>query len=216
MSSVTITHDLDRLSEFFIDTFPQMDRGEQVLARTIYQQLALGEPLPLERLARMTDQAIHTIKEAFEKWGGTFYNHGGDIIGFWGISIGKTPHRMKMNDINNYAWCAWDTLFIPELVGATAQISATCTTTKEAMSLTITPQWVRSDKTNTRLSFLLPDEKAVQKNVATSFCHFVHFFISKKAGETWTAQNKSTFLLTLDEAFKVGKKVNAARYADVL
>jgi len=59
------THDLDRLSEFFVETFPQMDRGEQVMARTIYQQLALGESLSLERLAGMLDQAVDTIEEKF-------------------------------------------------------------------------------------------------------------------------------------------------------
>jgi len=55
-----------------------------------------------------------------------------------------------------------------------------------------------------------------QENVATSFCHFVHFFSSKATGEAWTAQNDGTFPLTLDEAFEVARKVNAARYATVL
>lgn len=216
MNGVTTTHDLDRISDFFVATFPPMNRNEQMLARTIYQQLALGQPLSVERLAGMMSQVAHTIKEILENWGGTFYNDKGEITGFWGISVDKTSHRIQINSINNYAWCAWDTLFIPELVGTTAQVSSTCTTTDEAISLTVAPQGIRLKQTDIWLSFLLPDEKAVQKNVTTSFCCFVHFFSSKAAGKTWTAQNKDTFLLSLNEAFEVGKKVNAARYADVL
>jgi len=216
MNRVTSTHDLDRLSDFFVATFPQMNRNEQVLARTIYQQLALGEPLSLGRLAGIVGQVPRTIKERLEKWGDTFYNDAGDIIGFRGISIGKKPHRIQINNIISYTWCAWDTLFIPELVGATAQVTSICTTTDKTISLTVAPQGVHSTQSDIWLSFLLPDEKSVQKNVTTSFCCFVHFFSSKAAGETWTFQNKSTFLLSLDDAFKVGKKVNAARYANVL
>ena len=210
------THDLDKLSDFFVSTFPHMNHGEQVLARTIYQQLALGEPLSLQQLAGITEQAVDTIKETLENWGGTFYNDDGNIIGFWGIAIGETPHRIQMNGRDSYTWCAWDTLFIPELVGATAQVTSICATTDKTISLTVTPQGILSTQPDIWLSFLLPYEKAVRENVTTSFCHFVHFFSSKTAGEAWTAQNKGTFLLNLDKAFEVGKKVNATRYADVL
>ncbi len=216
MNYVTTTHDLDRLSDFFVATFPQMNRDEQMLARAIYQPLALDQSLSLERLARMTDQTVHMIKKAFKKCGGTFYNDGGDIIGFWGISIGKTSHRIQIDSISSHAWCAWDTLLIPKLVGTAAQTTSTCTATDKTISLTVAPQGVHSIQWDIWLSFLLPDEKAVQENITASFCCFVRFFSSKAAGETWTTQNKGTFLLSLDEAFEVGKKVNAARDTAVL
>jgi len=211
-----VTHNLDKLSEFFVTTFPQMDRDEQMLARTIYQQLALGEPLSLERLEKMSGKTTPSIKKLLESWGSTFYNDDGEITGFWGITVGETPHRIQMNGRDSYTWCAWDTLFIPELVGATAEITSRCTTSDKAIHLTVTPQGVDSSQADVWLSFLLPDEKATAENVTTCFCHFVHFFSSKTAGETWTAQNEDTFLLTLDDAFEIGKKINAARYADVL
>jgi len=210
------THDLDKLSDFFVSTFPQMNRDEQMLARAIYQQLALSDPLSLERLAVITSQAVHTIQETLEKWGGIFYNDDGEIIGFWGIATSEMRHRMQFNGKTSYAWCAWDTLFIPELVGAAAQVTSICATTDKTISLTVTPQGILSTQPDIWLSFLLPDEKAIEENVTTSFCHFVHFFSSKTAGETWTAQNEGTFLLSLDDAFNIGKKVNAARYTDIL
>jgi len=53
------THDLDKLSDFFVSTFPQMNRDEQMLARAIYQQLALSDPLSLERLANNQSSSTH-------------------------------------------------------------------------------------------------------------------------------------------------------------
>lgn len=210
------THDTEKLSDFFIDAFPKMNREEQLLARTIYQQLARGKPLPLKSLEGMLNQAVEVIKQKLTQWGSVFYNNTGEIIGFLAITVDETHHRMQINGITSYAWCAWDTLFIPELVGATAQVTSSCATTNEPITLTVTPQGIRSAQPDVWLSFLLPDEKAVQENVTTSFCCHVHFFSSRAAGEAWTAQNEGTFLLTLDDAFKVGKKVNAARYADTL
>jgi len=210
------THDLEKLSAFFVDAFPKMNPEEQVLARTIYQQLAQGKPLSLESLAGMLNQAVEVIKKRLVQWGSVFYNNTGGIIGFLGITVDETHHRMQINGKTSYAWCAWDTLFIPELVGATAQVTSTCATTNKPITLAVTPQGVRSAPVDIWVSFLLPDEKAVQENVTTSFCCHVRFFSSRAAGGTWTAQNEGTFLLTLDDAFKVGKKVNAARYANVL
>lgn len=40
-------------------------------------------------------------------------------------------------------------------------------------------------------------------------CHFVHFFASRQAGDSWTQEHGGTFLLSLDEAFEVGQRVNA-------
>lgn len=210
------TRDLNRLSEFFIATFPQMDHHEQVLACTIYQQLALGKPLSLERLAEILEQAVEAIKQKLAQWGSVFYNNSGEIIGFLGMTVDETHHRLQINGITSYAWCAWDTLFIPKLVGATAQVTSCCAATNEPITLTVTPRGVHSAPADIWVSFLLPDEKAVQESVTTSFCCHVRFFSSKATGEAWTNQHEGTFLLTLDEAFEIGKQVNAARYTDIL
>jgi len=211
-----MTHNLETLSNYFIDAFPKMDHAEQILARTIYQQLALGDPLSLKYLSETLDQTVGTIKEKLIKWGSVYFSETGDIIGFLGITISEMPHCMQMNGKTSYAWCAWDTLFIPELVDANAQVTSICATTNKTIILTVTPQGIFPAQSNIFISFLLPDEEAIQENVTTSFCHFVHFFSSKTAGVNWTNQNKGTFLLTFEEAFIVGKNVNAIRYSAVL
>ena len=53
-------------------------------------------------------------------------------------------------------------------------------------------------------------------DVIESFCHFVHFFSSRDAGETWTAEHDGTFLLSLEEAFELGRMVNARNFPSVV
>lgn len=46
--------------------------------------------------------------------------------------------------------------------------------------------------------------------------HFVHFFASAETGRRWTAAHPGTFLLTLDDAFALGRLVNARNFEEVL
>ena len=212
----TPDHDLDSLSRFFVTAFPGMDADEQRLARTIYQRLAEGEALSTGHLARELGRSSGQIEPLLDRWGGVFHDSDGKIVGFWGIAVGETRHRMEMDGHVSYGWCAWDTLFIPELVGSTAQVTSTCAGSGETIRLTVSPQRVQAEKPGIVVSFLIPEPEKIETNIVTGFCHAVCFFRSREVGETWAARHPGTFLLTLDEAFAVGKKVNASRYANVL
>jgi hypothetical protein len=67
-------------------------------------------------------------------------------------------------------------------------------------------------------SFLSTSESSnwLQKDVITTFCYFVHFFPSRQAGESWSAQHPGTFLLSIDEAHVLARLKNEAQYREVL
>jgi hypothetical protein len=52
--------------------------------------------------------------------------------------------------------------------------------------------------------------------VIESFCHFVHFFASRQAGQQWAAGHPGTFLLTLAEAADLAARGNQRMFPDVL
>jgi hypothetical protein len=52
--------------------------------------------------------------------------------------------------------------------------------------------------------------------VVQSFCHFVHFFATRQAGDQWVAEHPGTFLLTLGEAADLAARVNQRMFPDVL
>ena len=141
----------------------------------------------------------------------------GRIVAFFGLSLKETRHHFQVEDRELYTWCALDTLFIPELLGADARVQSTCPATGKAVRLTVTPQGVKmEDPEIGYMSILVPDLEDVRANLIGSFCHYVHFFASKAAGERWTAENPGTALLTVKQGFRLAKALNARRYSAVL
>jgi len=205
-------HDLNRLAQFFIDAFPVMNITEQRLALKLYALLSEGGAVPLERLCRRSGMSVADITTTLKNWPGVFYDGNHHIIGFWGIAVDEMPHRLEINGTTVYTWCAWDTLFIPELLGATALITSHCASSGDEITLTISPIGIESQSDQIMVSFLVPDENELIENITTSFCHYVFFFRTRASAEHWITEHPGTFLLSLDEAFTVGRKMNAARY----
>ena len=50
--------------------------------------------------------------------------------------------------------------------------------------------------------------------VMASFCHHIFFLESPETGAEWAAQHgEGTFLVTLEEAFALGKQLNSAQFS---
>jgi alkylmercury lyase len=95
-------------------------------------------------------------------------------------------------------------------------VTSACPATGELIRLTVTPAGVTgTSHTDTVVSFLTPGGK-FDSGVIESFCHFVHFFASRQAGERWAAGHPGTFLMTLGEAADLAGRVNQRMFPDVL
>ena len=119
-----------------------------------------------------------------------------------------------------YTWCALDSLFIPEILGKPAEVESRCPQTDTVVKLIVNPDGVDSvEPADARMSFILGDPEVVKTNPAkimSSFCHHIFFFASAEAGSAWAAKHEGdTFLLTLEEAFAVGERLNAVQFGDV-
>jgi alkylmercury lyase len=79
------------------------------------------------------------------------------MVGFWGMALATMPHRVSVDGRQVPAWCAWDTLFLPELIGETATVESSCPTTGESVQLVVAPDAVREvAPAGVVLSFLRP------------------------------------------------------------
>jgi alkylmercury lyase len=65
------------------------------------------------------------------------------------------------------------------------------------------------------VSFLAP-EGTWDNSVIQSFCHFVLYFASRESGEAWTREHPGTFLLSVDEALEIGRRVNSRQFPSVV
>ena len=95
-------------------------------------------------------------------------------------------------------------------------MTSACPVTGELITLTVTPEGVtKISHPEAVVSFLMPDGP-FDSGVIESFCHFVHFFASRQAGEQWVAGHPGTFLLTLGEAADLAARGNRRMFPDAL
>jgi alkylmercury lyase len=209
---------LDELAGALTGAAPDLDLAGQRLFLTTYRLLAEGHPVTAAELASATGLPEPAVADALRRWPGVFTDGHGRVTGFWGLAIGElTPaHRFETGGQVLYAWCAWDTLFLPGRLGQDAQVTSSCPVTGEMIELTVAPGGVTgTSHPEAVVSFLLPDGP-FDSGVVQSFCHYVHFFASRQAGEQWVAGHPGTFLLTLGEAADLAARVNQRMFPATL
>jgi len=211
---------LDELATNIVGCFPRLNFLEQQLSLDLYRLLADGQPVPRTAIAEKLKISVEQVIRILDPWPGVFSDEQNRVVGYWGLSLPaayKSPHTLRMNGLTLAAWCAWDTLFLPQLVGHTADIESASPGGAGTIRLTVTPQRVeRVEPLGAQMSVPVPDAQEMQKSVVASFCHFVHFFPSRQAGEDWTAKHVGTFLLSVHEAYILARLKNEAQYRDVL
>ncbi len=86
----------------------------------------------------------------------------------------------------------------------------------ETIRLAVTPERVKEVRPEGAVvSFLRPDGP-LGPDVLEPFCHFVHFFTSRESAECWMAVHPGTFLLSVDDAFELGRLTNHLRVPEIL
>jgi len=202
------------LSDRLLGVFPALDPDDQRLSLALYRQLAEGAPVALPALAAGLAMPRKEVARRLAAWPGLSYDGERRVIGYWGLTIRPTTHRLHVDGRELYAWCAWDTLFLPALLGRTAEVSSVCRGSGESVRLTVNSRKVDSAAPEgLAVSFLVPDADAVRTDVITGFCHYVHFFSSADAARPWLAQHSEAFVLSLDEAYEIGRRSTRARYS---
>lgn len=204
---------LTDICDYFVQAFPANNKDKQTLALALYRLLSHGNPVKLSHLKNETGLTDAVINKILNSWSGIYFNNKQQVTGFWGMTIEPTTHCILVDENVCYTWCAWDTLFIPELLDKTVRVQSRCPVTDNNIELVVTPKYAqrRNDKP-LYLSFLQPDMQKLQDDITVNFCHFVHFFGSKKDAEHWLAEHPGTVLLTLDQGFEIAKQVNNARF----
>ena len=209
--------DVEELSAAVAARMPHLSNEEVAVALSLYRLLSEGSPVSLQRLAEAVGRPAVEVRAVLEIWPGIFYEDGA-VIGFWGLALGSTSHAFTIRGKRLSTWCAWDALFIPELIGQSALVSSLDPVTGEEISLTVGPDGIEGieevSSPGVVVSFLDPSAIDFDDNVILNFCNYVHFFASVDSGTQWVAEHPAIFLLSLDEAFNLGQRTNRTRYGD--
>ncbi len=202
---------LDQLVAAVEAAVPTVGEAHQGLAVTLYRTLAEGAPVSVATLAERSGVSEQEVAAALRSSAGVYYDGAGQVIGFNGLDLRETAHGLRVDGRQLYTWCAWDPLFIAPLLGREAEVTSICPVTGQPVRLEVGPDGVGAvSPPETVVSFLLPeacaDEACRGQNLISSFCHFVLFFASEDAGRQWVSEHSGTFLLSVEEAFELGRR----------
>lgn len=207
----------DELLSVFPTNLLQLSEHEQKVSIKIYELLSQGAPVSIKKLAEAVTMPEVKVNNIIDRWPGVFRDYNGLIVAYWGLGLVEMAHTIKIDDRILYNWCAWDSLFIPSLIGKSTQIESTCPVTKEKIQLTVSKEGIEVKPPSTVVSFVNPEAGVkFDDNVITSFCHKVYFFSSAEAASEWIAENPGTIIISVEDAFSLGQKKNETQYKDVL
>jgi alkylmercury lyase len=202
---------LNELGAAMLDAVPHLDEPGRRLGLTVYRALARGVPVSELALAEQTGLSPSSVAATLASWPGVFRDEENSIVSFWGLALPTMPHAIQVHGVHLHAWCAWDTLFLPGILQAVAQVRSRDPHSHEKVELVVTPDGI-AERSHAHIvvSFLVPDGEW-HDDVMTTFCHYVHFFTDRESAAPWVAAQAGTFLLDLDDAFALGAYLNQAR-----
>jgi alkylmercury lyase len=204
------------------ESFSPMSSEGQKLSLLVYRLLGEGIPVDMKRIAKMSGKTLSTILASLNGPGNDIHHIEYDarqrIIGFGGLSLTPSPHRFRIGGKMLYAWCAWDTLFLPELLQKTAHIASGCPLTGGEISLTVTPKEIRRYfPLSAVMSFRIPTRAIIQDaDIIHRFCCDIRFHANRNLAQQWISEKKDVVIFDMEEAFSLAKFANAIRYSECL
>ena len=210
---------LNALASELLARLPTMTGEEQRLGLEIYRQLAQGEPVLKSDLAEALEAPTDTVDELLghaNLKSLTYTDKQGRIIGFGGLAVREMPHRFKVDGRTLYTWCAWDSLFIPGILEQEAEVESPTPGSTARIRLRVAPDRVKDVQPRSAvMSFLLPSAQTFQADALkamASFCHFIFFFPDRDSAAEWTKSHPDTTVISVSDAFELGRQMLAARW----
>jgi alkylmercury lyase len=134
------------------------NRTRAVLQEHVLKVLSEGRPVSPRGLASRTGTGIEEVEAMFDQLRGTGveFNEEGDLTGV-ALTLNPTAHRFTADGHELYAWCSLDTLFLPGLIGKTAEIASRCPVTGRDIRVTASPGQIDyADPPEAVLSIFVP------------------------------------------------------------
>jgi len=188
-------------------------RGDHdVLCRELVRLLARGRPVVAERLASAVQMPAEQVGEVLAGLADLEVDLNGHVVG-WGLTFIPTPHRFLVQGQQFYTWCALDALIYPALLQAVASVESSCPVSGAPVTLSITPAGVQGlAPADAVVSVVIPEQGSLCNGDRGTFCTQSLFFRSRREALTWQASSPTAQLLSVEEAYQVGRLISRYRY----
>jgi alkylmercury lyase len=193
---------------------PEMQR----LSIALYRLLGRGAPVSREKLAAAAGLPFDRIEPFLGEFlpSAVVIDDRGAVVAFGGLSLAPTHHRFVTDQATLFTWCAFDALFLPEILGKRATLITHCPGSAAQLTVELSPGEVRAARpSGCVLSIVTPDTKSCCDNLRQAFCDHVNLFRDEQAFMTWSEDRRGVGCVTLEEAQIFARQRNALRYPDV-
>lgn len=208
--------DIPTLAAEFTAAHPKLDPFQQRLVLATFRLLGEGQPFGPEKLAEHVDLPVDEITSYLDEWPMVQRDEQGRVIAFSGLTLKPTSHALDVDGRTLYAWCALDTLFLPELLGRPARIRSTSPDTGETVTLVVEGSTVRDVSPDGAVLTLHEVAGFDLQDVIGTFCCFVHFFPSERAANAWAERNEGTYVASIADGFEYGRLYNHGLFGAAL
>ena len=174
--------------------------------------LVQGQPVAPELLASRLHRDLDEVIEILRAHPELEYDEQGNLVGT-GLTLVPTAHQLQVEQRTLFAWCAFDTMTYPVELQLSAQVTSRCPVTRSSIHLIVTPEQVLDlDPAEAQVSLVVDVAAGCRHNVREDVCNYGHFFASREAAFLWQAAHQEAVILSVEEAYQVGKLIEGARF----
>lgn len=165
---------------------PNLKKEERQISKLLYQKLALGRSVSIKTIANELNKPIQDIQDHLKQMSYIEFNAASKISAYRGVTLNQTQHYVFHNNSKIYTWCAFDTLFLADLLAKPVSISSNCPTCFKAIDFKVTDHDLTSFKdTDIVMSFIIPSKVDICEDLQNTFCSKVYFFCNEQCGSEW-------------------------------
>jgi len=212
MTAPTPALSVDAIGAALAAATPGLDEDGRRLAAAVLRLLSAGEPVSVPTAAAAAGMPASRAGRLLRSWPGVFWDDRDLVAGFWGLALARMPHRIRRAGADLHAWCAWDPLFLAQVIGG-LQVATADPVSGEAINYRIASNGAitAASHPHSVLSFLRPGQPR-DDEVMTTFCHYVWHFTDPATAQRWTAAHPGTFVLSLDDAAELARRHGARAF----
>jgi alkylmercury lyase len=187
-----------------------LDHELELTVRTV-RLLANGKPISVEQLADSWEMPLKQVKAILEqaRGGSLEVDEDGLLVGASGLSQNPTPHRMNIDGQTLYAWCAFDSIFLPGFLGKTVRVESEDLVNGQIIRLTISSEGITELYPSTvmlTLSVLGVSGSSSRVGPESEVCGQINYFTSRESAEQWAKAYPELVILTVEEAYELARR----------
>ncbi len=196
-----------------IDLLPRLNKDCRDLSQLLYFELAKGKAVTLQHLKSISGYSDARLITLLSQLNYLQYNDDRSIVAYRGITLTPTQYRIEIDFLTEktivFAWCAFDSLFLADLLKQDITVFAECPSCHQAINLALAnKKTFDSTKYPLYMSFILPSRDNYNEDLANSFCGNIHFFCNEICVENAPHKFTDNQFFSISDALKIAKQRN--------